>query len=174
MLKQRGGVEVVGLTSDANQAFCNSLGCYDRVLTYRQLDQVAADVPCIYIDFAGNADLRMAVHTRFANLQYSCSIGAAHVEQLGGAKNLPGPRATLFFAPAQVKKRHADWGAQVMGERMVQAWREFTARAMDPVAPWLTVQRHLGPAAAQAAYQQVLAGRGDARVGHVLSVRPPG
>ena len=74
MLSQRQGIEVVGLTSAANVAFCESLGCYHRVLTYEQLDQLAADTPGIYVDFAGNAALRLAVHTRFAQLAYSCSI----------------------------------------------------------------------------------------------------
>ena len=170
-LKQRGGVEVVGLTSASNMAFCNSLGCYDRVLSYEQLDQVAADVPCVYIDFAGNAGLRLDIHTRFAHLQYSCSIGGTHVEHLGGAKNLPGPRATLFFAPDQIKKRHTDWGAQVFGQRLVEAWREFAAHVMNPASPWLQVEQHRGPVAVAAVYQQVLAGRGDPRVGHMLSLR---
>lgn len=172
-LKRRGGVEVLGLTSASNLAFCNSLGCYDRVLPYEQLDQVAADAPSVYIDFAGNADLRLAIHTRFANLKYSCSIGGTHVQQLGGAKNLPGPRATLFFAPAQIKKRHTDWGAQVFGQRLVEAWREFAARVMDPAGPWLKVEQHRSSAAVTAVYQQVLAGRGDPRVGHMLSLRSP-
>ncbi len=54
-LKQRPGIEVVGLTSAANQAFCESLGCYSRVLAYEELDQIPADDACVYIDFAGNA-----------------------------------------------------------------------------------------------------------------------
>jgi len=170
-LKQRGGVEVIGLTSPSNLAFCAGLGCYDRVLSYEQLDQVAADAPCIYIDFAGNADLRLAVHTRFANLQYSCAIGGTHVDRLGSAKNLPGPRAILFFAPAQIKKRHTDWGARVFAQRLLEAWRAFTARVTDPARPWLRVEHQRGPAAVQAVYQQVLAGRSDPRVGHMLSMR---
>ena len=170
-LQQRGGVEVLGLTSPSNMEFCNSLGCYDRVLSYEQLDGIAANAPCIFIDFAGNTDLRLAVHTRFANLKYSCSIGGTHVEHLGSAKNLPGPRATLFFAPAQIKKRHGDWGAQVFSQRVVQAWREFSARVMDSARPWLRVEQHRGPAAVTEAYQQVLAGRGDPRLGHMLSLR---
>ena len=171
VLKQRGGVEVVGLTSEANIPFCNSLGCYDQVLPYSQLDKIAADASCIYIDFAGNAELRLAVHTRFTNLKYSCSIGGTHVENLGGARDLPGPRATLFFAPAQIKKRHTDWGARVLGERLVQAWRTFITQVTDPAAPWLKVERHDGPAAVEQVYGHVLAGRGDPRVGHVLTLR---
>ncbi|MHB8948823.1 MAG: DUF2855 family protein [Rhodoferax sp.] len=169
-LAQRSGMEVVGLTSPANVAFCESLGCYHRVLNYEQLGQIEASAPCVYIDFAGNADLRRAVHTRFSNLKYSSSIGGTHVDQLGGAKDLPGPRATLFFAPAQVKKRNTDWGAEQLGQRLQQAWQAFIARVTDPFEPWLRVRQHQGPLAVAAAYEQVLAGRGDPREGHILSL----
>ena len=113
-LARREGIEVIGLTSAANKAFCESLGCYHRVIGYDELESMAADSSCAYIDFAGNADLRMKIHTRFANLRFSSSIGGTHVEQLGGARDLPGPRATLFFAPAQIKKRTTEWGADAV------------------------------------------------------------
>jgi len=169
-LIQRPGIEVVGLTSAANRAFCESLGCYSRVLAYDELGQVPADAACAYIDFAGNADLRRQVHTRFTNLKYSCSIGGTHVEQLGGAKDLPGPRATLFFAPAQIKKRQGDWGPAELGKKLVQAWQAFSARATGEPEPWLTVQHHRGTQEVQQAYAQVLAGRGDPRTGRILSL----
>lgn len=170
-LAQREGIDVVGLTSAGNQAFCEGLGCYSRVLTYEQLADLPADDPCVYIDFAGNAALRREIHTRFTGLRHSCSIGGTHVEQLGGAKDLPGPRATLFFAPAQIKKRQADWGAQALNERLVAAWHAFRTKVTHPSAPWLQVQQHRGPQAVQAAYATVLAGRGDPRLGHMLSLR---
>jgi len=169
-LIQRPGIEVIGLTSAGNRAFCEDLGCYTKVLTYDELGTVPADAACLYVDFAGNADLRRGIHTRFANLKYSCSIGGTHVEQLGNAKDLPGPRATLFFAPAQVKKRQADWGPAELGKRLMQAWRAFHARVMNPKQPWLAVQHHRGPQEAQQAYATVLAGRGDPRLGHMLSL----
>jgi hypothetical protein len=168
-LRQRPDIEVVGLTSAANQAFCESLGCYSRVLSYEQLDRIAAHTPCVYVDFAGSAELRRAIHTRFANLKFSSSIGGTHVDQLGGAKDLPGPGATLFFAPAQIKKRQGDWGADGLGQRLLLAWQDFVRQVGNPQAPWLTVQ-HQGPQAVQAAYAQVLGGRGDPRVGHMLSL----
>jgi len=170
-LAQRAGVEVIGLTSAANKAFCESLGCYSRVLTYEELEQLPAGTPCVYIDFAGNASLRRAIHTRFGQLKYDCSIGGTHVQQLGGGKDLPGPRPVLFFAPAQAKKRAGEWGGATLNARLLQAWQAFLARANDPAAPWLDVQWHKGPPAAQQAYGQVLAGRGDARLGHMLSLR---
>ena len=63
-LARRPEVEVIGLTSPANVAFCESLGIYSRVITYDQLDQLPADTPCVYVDFAGSGPLRKAVHTR--------------------------------------------------------------------------------------------------------------
>lgn len=171
-LAQREGVTVVGLTSAANVAFCESLGVYDRVLTYEQLDALAPGVPCIYVDFAGNGALRRAVHTRFAALAYSCSIGGTHVDQLAGGRDLPGPRPLLFFAPAQVKKRSADWGPAAFNERLVAAWHAFRARVAEGPVPWLQVQRHTGEAAVEAVHQLVLGGRGDPRLGYVLSVPP--
>ena len=170
MLKQRAGVEVVGLTSPGNVAFCESLACYSRVLSYDQLDQIAADRACVYIDFAGNAALRLAIHSRFVNLKYSCSIGGTHVENLGGAKDLPGPRATLFFAPAQIKKRAADWGPATLNERLVSAWFAFSKVVCDRSRPWLNVMCHAGVPAVQSAYAHVLQGKGDPREGHILSL----
>jgi len=131
---------------------------------------VVADAACVYIDFAGNAQLRRRIHTRFANLKYSCSIGGTHVEQLGGARDLPGPRATLFFAPAQIKKRQADWGPAELGIKLVEAWRAFSTRVAAAPQPWLAVQRHTGAADVERAYAEVLAGRGDPRIGHILSL----
>ena len=170
-LAQRSGIEVVGLTSKGNLAFCESLGCYHRVLTYDQLDQIADDAPCAYIDFAGNADLRRSIHSRFSNLKYSCSIGGTHVDQLGAkgaGKDLPGVRAALFFAPAHIKKRSADWGAAGLRDQLVAAWQAYTARATQADTPWLVAQQHHGTATFEDVYQQVLKGSNDPRIGHIL------
>ena len=172
-LAQRSGVQVVGLTSAGNVDFCSSLGCYHRVLTYDQLDQIALDTPCVYIDFAGNSTLRQSIHSQFVNLKYSCSIGGTHVEQLGAkgaGKDLPGVRATLFFAPAQLKKRSADWGVVGLRERLGAAWQAFTETVTRAQAPWLLAQHDSGAAAVQGVYAQVLGGKNDPRIGHVLTL----
>ncbi len=173
-LAKRAGIEVVGLTSPGNVAFCEGLSCYSRVLTYDQLDAIPADAACVYVDFAGNADLRRAIHTRFANLKHSSSIGGTHVEHLGGGKDLPGPRATLFFAPAQIKKRAPEWGSAGLNERLVKAWQAFSTTVSQPGAPWLVVQNHSGRAGIEAAYAKVLAGRSDPRLGHMLKIDASG
>jgi hypothetical protein len=140
------------------------------VLAYEELDQLPADTAAVYVDFAGNAGLRKDIHARLPNLKYSCSVGGTHVEQLGGARDLAGPRPVLFFAPAQVKKRNADWGAAVLGQRLVQGWHGFLATVGNSQAPWLATEHHLGAAAVRSAYEQVLGGQGDPAQGHILSL----
>ncbi len=169
-LARRPEVEVVGLTSPGNVAFCEGLGVYSRVLTYDQLDTLPTATPCVYVDFAGNGTLRKAIHSRFTALAYSCSIGGTHVDQLAGGRDLPGPRPVLFFAPAQVKKRHSDWGAADFNERMTRAWHGFIQQVSQPSAPWLVVERHRGAEAVKTAHSLVLGGRGDPRLGHMLSM----
>jgi hypothetical protein len=169
-LAKRKGIQVVGLTSATNRAFCESLGCYHRVLAYEDLEQLPSPPASVYVDFAGSVALRERVHRHFSGLAYSCAVGASHVQDLGGAGDLPGPRPTMFFAPAQVKKRNADWGAQGLNERLVQAWQQFSAAVQSPPQRWLVVQHHQGSAATQAVYQQVLGGRGSPRLGHMASM----
>jgi hypothetical protein len=140
------------------------------VLAYDEADTLDANTPCVYVDFAGNADFRRRVHTRFTQLRYSCAVGGTHVEQLGGAKDLPGPRATLFFAPAQIKKRQADWGAAELGSTLVEGWQAFSGKVGASSRPWVEVRTHRGGDAVLAAYGEVYAGRGDPRIGHILSL----
>ena len=169
-LAKRPNIEVVGLTSAGNVAFCESLGCYDRVLTYGQLPQIAPDAPSVYVDFSGDARFRKALHTHCKRLKYSSSIGATHIADMGGSKDLPDPKATLFFAPAQIKKRSAEWGSQALAQRLLQSWRDFLATVAGADSPWLAVQHHAGPDAVKATYLEVLCGRADPHTGHILSL----
>lgn len=170
-LRRRQGIERIGFTSPANRAFCESLGCYDRVLAYEELPRLDATLPCVYVDFAGNADFRARLHGHFPDLKYSCAVGGTHVSALGGGSGLPGPRPTLFFAPAQAQKRQKEWGAADFGKRLVEGWNALRDRATDPARPWLRVQHHDGPDAVLSAYRRMAAGDTDPAFGHVLSLR---
>ncbi len=169
-LFKRPGVEVIGLTSERNRSFCESLGCYHRVVTYEELATISADTPCVYIDFAGNAGLRAQVHTRFTALAYSSAIGATHVNDMALPNDLHGPAPVQFFAPSQIKKRQADWGHAAFGQHLVAAWSGFCRSVAHGAQPWLSVQQHHGVNAVQRIYPQVLGGHGDARIGHVLAL----
>lgn len=165
-----GDIQVIGLTSASNKAFCESLGCYDQVLTYDELGKLDASTSLVYVDFAGNGALRRSIHAGFKNLKYSCSIGGTHVTDLGSAKDLAGVKAILFFAPAQIKKRVEEWGGAELNKRMVGAWQGFTKTVTESNPPWLQSQYQSGSASVSEAYQQVLAGKIDARLGWMLTL----
>lgn len=175
-LSRRGaGPTVHGLTSGGNLDFTRSLGVYGQVSRYEQIEALDPAVPTVYIDFAGNADLRRAVHAHFgAALRYSCSVGGSHWEALGGAGGLPGPRPELFFAPAQAKKRLAPppegWGAAGFEARLQAAWGALVQTMEQTGRPWLQVREGRGSAAVEAAYRELLDGRSDPRTGLMLSV----
>ncbi len=173
-----GAPKVVGLTSPANLAFTRSLGCYDEVLAYADLASLDAGVPALYIDFAGDAALRRSVHEHWGDaLTYSSSIGGTHWEALGPGRDLPGPRPTLFFAPAQMKRRSAEppegWGSAVLRQRIAAAWNAFVARVERSDDAWVTVVNASGAAATEAAYRALLEGRANPREGLMLSLATP-
>jgi hypothetical protein len=168
-LHERGGVEVIGLTSKGNVDFVKSLGCYWRVVTYDELESLDATVPSVYADFAGNATLRTRLHTHFGDaLHYSCSIGGTHWEDLGGAKDLPGPKPTLFFAPSQAKKRMTEWGAAGFQSRVTESWNRFLTQVTRAESPWMKVVVSTGSEATERTVRAVIQGEVAPNEGHVI------
>lgn len=164
-------IRVAGLTSPTNLAFTRSLGCYDVVSTYEQVATLPDDTASVYVDFSGSVALRAAVHHRFGDrLMYSCSVGGTHWDELGSGKGLPGPRPTLFFAPAQIKKRHADWGPDGLQQRLATAWTAFMRPVAEAPQPWLRVVNGRGAAAIESTYAALLGGSINPAEGHMLSV----
>jgi hypothetical protein len=161
----------IGLTSTANLAFTQRLGCYDRVVCYDEIASLPTEGRAVYVDMSGDAALRKAIHGRWGDaLAYSCSVGGTHWEALGGGKGLPGPRPILFFAPAQMKKRVAEWGADGLQERLASAWAAFIERVGDAHRPWLRVVPGNGRDAIQRTYDELLDGRVPADEGRVLAL----
>ena len=172
-----GAPTVVGLTSAGHLDFTRSLGVYDSARTYGEVPTLDAQVPTVYVDFAGNAALRRAVHEHFgAALAYSSSIGGTHWAELGSGAGLPGPRPALFFAPAQIKKRGAPppegWGRDALQQRLGEAWAAFLTRVGRADDPWLHIVTERGAPALESAYASLLNGQADARAGLMLTLQP--
>ncbi|HWL88608.1 MAG TPA: DUF2855 family protein, partial [Polyangiaceae bacterium] len=120
LLAQRRGRELVGMTSRRNVDFVTHLGLYDRVLAYEDLASLPAARKTTYIDFTGSPGLRASVHRHFGDaLVHDSAIGATHSDALGRDEiALPGPRPVVFFTPARVKQRAAEWTAPVLQQRL--------------------------------------------------------
>ncbi len=169
LLSRRGDLRVLGLTSPRNVAFVEGLGCYGEVLTYDQIDGLPGSEPAAFVDLAGNGEVLAAVHGYFGdNLKYSGGVGATHWGSKRSRAVLPGPKPAFFFAPTQIGKRTAEWGAGGLLQRQAEAWREFLLFSDS----WLEVVRAAGPEKVESVYREVLEGRARPEQGHVLSLWP--
>ena len=170
-LHQRPNVEVVGLTSSRNADFVDGLGVYDRVVLYDDVDKLG-ETRAAYVDIAGDAGVRAAVHRAFGDqLAHSMVVGATHWDVPSAARSdLPGPAPSFFFAPDQIIKRTKDWGRSGLGDRVDDAWRRY----VEFCDGWIEIHRGSGPAAVEEAYLELVEGRSDPRTGHILSMRPEG
>jgi hypothetical protein len=161
----RDRVETVGLTSRANKAFVENLGCYHRVVTYEDIRTLEA-TPTVFVDMAGDGSVTMAVHSHFgASLVYSCAVGGTHWSNLAFGVEFPGPEPLLFFAPSQVEKRVADWGGEGFQQRTTDAWKAF----LKKVGGWIVVERAKGREAVERVYLATLDGKADPGKGYILS-----
>jgi len=170
LLAARGDFDVVGLTSASRVAFVRSLGVYDDVVTYDELDRLDEE-PATFLDFAGDKQILAAVHHRLGTaLTQSLSIGATHAEQLaaGGTAELPGARPTFFFAPERIKQRTRQWGRDGLAQRFADAWTGY----LQWVPTWLQVTRTTGLDGLPAVYLDVLSGNVDPARGHVIEPHP--
>jgi hypothetical protein len=145
------------------------------VLDCAALETLDTHAPTVFVDFAGNSALRRRVHTHFdAALRYSCSVGGTHWQALGSGAHLPGPRPTLFFAPAQMKLRSgpppAGWGPGGLQQRLGQAWNAFMQQVDSPGNAWLQTHLVQGPQALGAAYRALLEGQADPQRGLIVSL----
>jgi hypothetical protein len=164
-LSRREGIDVVGLTSARSAPFTRELGVYDHVLAYDELDALPQG-RAVYVDMAGDAEVRSAVHERYReDLAHSAVVGATHHDRMGAVPDsLPGPRPTFFFAPDRVSKRTADWGRDGFEQRLADAWHPYA----EWCAGWLEVIHGEGGEALQSAYLDLLDGRIDPAKAHVF------
>ena len=167
LLSTRDGLDVVGLTSATHAAFVRSLGCYDEVLTYNEVDGLAGG-PAVYVDVAGRTDVTLAVHTRLGDdLRHSMVVGDTHWDDTApAAGHLPGPAPAFLFAPDQITKRRHDWGRDGFEEAVADAWGRFVPWTDG----WLTIRHAAGPAAVEQVWHQVVDGRVDPAVGDVCTL----
>ena len=161
-----GPAELVGLTSPGNVAFTESLGCYDRVLTYDDVQTLDPSVPTAYLDLAGSTPLRAQLHRHLGDaLTIDLVVGVTQ-QDLSPAGTLNGPRPSAFFAPDQMTKRTGDWGRDGLDERFGQAWRRFA----PTVQGWVDVVVSHGPESLEAVWLEVLSGASAPRTGHVITL----
>ncbi len=165
-LRTNSAMRVVGLTSDANVDFVESVGEYHDVVTYSEISSLDPSIQSVVVDMAGNPEITASVHTRFGgSLKYSCSIGATHWDQTGHRVDTPGPKPQFFFAPSQISKRSKEWGREELNNRLENSLNTF----IEGSKQWLRIEHLRGAEAVSDIYSLLVSGKMSPEIGNIAS-----
>ena len=99
------------MTSAERVEFVKSLGLYQQVVSYEQIECLDSTVDSIIVDMAGAKSVLNRLYQHFEEkVSYCCRVGATHNLDLYQDEPLQGTKPVMFFAPAQMEKRAKQWG----------------------------------------------------------------
>jgi hypothetical protein len=157
---------LIGLTSAEHVDFVRGVGAYDEVVSYDDVAQLPRRLTVTYVDIAGSRPARQAVYARFdTNVRHSAMVGFSHWDEVGEDRASPVAQ-TPFFVLDRVEKRAPVWGPDGIRRRFLDAWASTGAR----LAGWMEVVHSHGREDLASRYDDLLAGRLDARRGYVFSL----
>ncbi len=157
---------ITGLTSPRNLAFTKGLGLFDQVVTYDAIAALDPTVPTAYVDMSGDGEVLSGVHRHFGtNIVASIGVGVTHWEAPRHRDALPGATPAFFFAPSQIAKRDAEWGAGETMRRAGAANLAFVAQ----LGTALTVTHHRGADAVAACYADMVNNRTSPSQGLIVA-----
>jgi hypothetical protein len=166
-LKERGGFEIVGLTSARNEEFVRNTGYYDTVATYDTIEGMDK-VPTVIVDMAGNGALLTRIYAHLRDkVVYGCAVGKAHYEGDAAPKPDEGAPMKMFFAPDYAKSRIGEWGMAGFQERLSKRWVPF----LNDANQWMSVGEPGGEDAMMATYRDLLAGTVDPTQASLFSLK---
>lgn len=133
---QRAGLHCAGLSSPSRLSGLSSMGLYGKLASYQCISEIENTKPTVFVDIAGNTNIRAAVHNHLRDaLVQSFVVGASHNQRGRSGESLPGPKPTMFFAPSAYETVIARDGAADFHRQFGRAWSEFTAFAGDWLQP---------------------------------------
>lgn len=162
-----GAPPVVGLTSAGNRAFVEGLATYDEVLDYDHATDLAADVPTVIVDMAGNRALAAGLHEHLGErMRFHVGVGLTHWDQAApaGDDGFAADRATFFFAPSHIQQRMKEWGPAEFAKR-TEAFLEESARRSRE---WMEITPAEGIEELAALYPELAAGRLSPQQGVII------
>ena len=166
-LKERGGVKVIGLTSEGNKTFTLGTGFYDEVFTYDTITDMNPDVKTAIVDMAGNGTVTGNIYDHFEeNIVYNCMVGKSHWQ--GSAPTTPklGAPAVMFFAPDRIKIRMKDWGGEGFAKNLAKRWLPFCGSAKD----WLNIEQSEEVTDLLKTYKDFLNGKASPAKGYLFKI----
>jgi len=165
-------VRLIALTGARNRPFVEAMGAYDAVHDYDELAMLKTGVPTLYLDLAGDPDLRRRVHAHFGDdLKYDCLVGSTQGDEFPkDDPDLVGPKPAFFFAATCLDAHRERGTLRAFYDRFFSDQKAFFQRAVDPVSPWIRIVEHQGLEAAAQVVRALADGRGDPAEGAVVRI----
>ena len=151
--------KVVGLTSKNNAKFVESLGCYDEVISYDDLENVSNDLS-VMVDMSGNQSILSTVHESLGDKMLKCiTVGMTHWDKAGTAEEALvqaelQERTEFFFAPAHIQKRNNDWGKEGYNERTSIFMNARATQSLE----WMQIKEVSGLDNFTQTYEEIVSG----------------
>ena len=168
----RGRVERIGLTSSVRRKLVEQGDRFERVIAYGELDDEShlTESPAIFIDIAGDPEIRGAVHRRLGSMlvrsiRVGATRGGPEARELGAADDLPGPKPEFFFTPMHILRLHERWGRAVLRDRLSASLSAFLRGS----ASWLRYEILAGKAEIANAYGALARGAAPADSAAILT-----
>lgn len=163
LLRESAPARLVGLTAPSRLEAVRASGCYDAVFGYPALESVTADVPTVYLDFAGDAGLRERLHRHLGDqLRHAALIGAAHGATGDIDATLPGVAPSLFFAPGVARRLASEIGGPELAQRIARCEAQLRTAIKLP-----RLVEHQGLSALEALYHAMRRGTAELDAGHL-------
>ncbi|MCY6382838.1 DUF2855 family protein [Hoeflea prorocentri] len=127
----------IGMTSARNLDLVRSLGLYDTVLSYDEIEAVDAAKPTAIVDMSGSGSVLSELHAHLGdNMRYCSNVGVTHWSEFGPGPGFIRERSHMFFAPGHIQKRAGEWGKGEFEKRALAFWQSAAERSND----WLTYE----------------------------------
>lgn len=156
---------VIGLTSERNLEFVNSIKAYDSVMSYENLETIDPNKPTVIIDMSANTDVLSRLHTHLGdNMRYTSNVGLTHWDEPRQVDGIIQQRSHQFFAPSHIQQRMKELGADEFGKRSVSYTKNSAAKSRA----WLKINELDGVKSLADVYQDVCDGNIAANQGLVV------
>ncbi len=147
---------VTGITSAGNVDFVEQLGHYDHVIPYDALTSIDPNTPTVIVDMSGNGSVLAQLHSHLgAAMVYCSNVGATHWDEMGPQPGFIRERSAMFFAPAHIQKRNAEWGPGAFEARALEFWKRGAVQSRS----WLKIERVPGLKALMPVFHEMRLGR---------------
>ena len=146
----------IGVTSQRNQQWVESLELYDKTVNYSALGEIDASVPTVIVDMSGNSGVLAELNAHLGeNLVHCLNVGLTHWSEGGKETGITKNKREFFFAPSHIQMRIKQWGAKEFEKRS----SAFVIESARKSAHSMVMENLKGVEALAAIYKDICSGR---------------